>query len=521
MASINDGPPGDWRPEKASKRSTFLSKLTVKNMKDCGQEESMQQHVGDEEPVPDDKCRPPSEDSQEKEEGVSSKKLLEFSDQDELDDEQGEDSDDGQKEASYKTMEKKSRRLDQKRQKLEHLGKEEERNTILANVREDTHDYNEPSDLSSLKQRIQNTVLVLNNFSSTRDPAKSRKQYISQLTRDLCLYYGYGEYLLEDKLFPMFTISELIEFLEASDIPRPLTIRTNSLKTKRRDLAQALIHRGVNVDPIDRWSKVGLQVFESSVPIGATPEYLSGHYMLQAAASFLPVLALDPRQEERILDMCAAPGGKTTYVAQLMRNTGCLFSNDISKDRQKATAANIHRLGIKNAVVTMVDGRKFPSVLRGFDRVLLDAPCSGTGVVSKDPSVKVSKTEADFRMLTHVQKELILAAIDATDACRSKDGDGGIVVYSTCSVCVEENEQVVQYALEKRPNVVLVDTGLPFGKDGFTAYKEKRFSPTMKLARRFYPHMHNLDGFFVAKLKKTSNLPPSPSPSSKVPKPHS
>ena len=322
----------------------------------------------------------------------------------------------------------------------------------------------ETLDVASLKQRIQNNVTVLGDFSNMRNPSISRPQYVAQLLGDLGQYYGYSDYLLE-KFYHMFPVSELIEFLEASDAPRPVTIRTNTLKVKRRELAQALIHRGINVDPIEKWTKVGLQVFESPVPIGATPEYLAGYYMLQAAASFLPVMSLAPTEHERILDMCAAPGGKTTHIAAMMKNTGCLFSNDVNKARMRATAANIHRMGIKNTVVSTLDGRSFPSVIGGFDRVLLDAPCSGTGVISKDQSVKISKTQDDFKLLTHLQKELILAAIDSIDA---HSATGGTFVYSTCSVCVEENEEIVQYALRKRPNVKLVDTGLDFGKDGFT-----------------------------------------------------
>jgi ribosomal RNA methyltransferase Nop2 len=104
--------------------------------------------------------------------------------------------------------------------------------------------------------------------------------------------------------------------LEANEVQRPVTIRTNTLKTRRRDLAQALINRGVNVDPLDKWTKVGLVIYNSQVPIGATPEYLSGHYMLQGASSFLPVMALAPQPNERVLDMCAAPGGKATYIGE-------------------------------------------------------------------------------------------------------------------------------------------------------------------------------------------------------------
>ena len=125
--------------------------------------------------------------------------------------------------------------------------------------------------------------------------------------------------------------------------------------------------------------------------VGATPEYLAGHYMLQAASSFLPVISLSPQLNERVLDMASAPGGKTSHMAALMQNTGVIFANDANKARTKSLTANIHRLGCKNVVVCSYDGREFPKVLGGFDRVLLDAPCSGTGVISKDPSVKINK----------------------------------------------------------------------------------------------------------------------------------
>lgn len=186
---------------------------------------------------------------------------------------------------------------------------------------------------------------------------------------------------------------QVISFFDANELPRPVTIRTNTLRTRRKDLAQALIARGMNLEPIGKWSPVGLQVFDSSVPLGATPEYLAGQYMLQAASSFLPVMALDPQPNERILDMASAPGGKSSYISALMQNTGAVFANDANKARTKSLTANLHRLGCKNAVVCNYDGREFPKVLGGFHRVLLDAPCSGTGVISKDASVKVNKVK--------------------------------------------------------------------------------------------------------------------------------
>lgn len=114
---------------------------------------------------------------------------------------------------------------------------------------------------------------------------------------------------------------------------RPVTIRTNTLKTKRKNLAQDLMQRKITLEPVGDWTKVGLKINESKIPVGATQEYLAGHYMLQSACSFLPVLALAPRPGERVLDMAAAPGGKTSYIAQMMKNSGILIANDSKKER--------------------------------------------------------------------------------------------------------------------------------------------------------------------------------------------
>ncbi|NWW12535.1 NOP2 methyltransferase, partial [Oreocharis arfaki] len=361
----------------------------------------------------------------------------------------------------------------------------------------------EPPDLHVIHQRIQGNMEVLQDFVVKREEGRSRQEYLALLRRDMAAYYSYSDFLLA-KLMDIFPLPELINFLEANEVPRPVTIRTNTLKTRRRDLAQALINRGVNLDPLGKWSKTGLVIYDSTVPIGATPEYLAGHYMLQGASSLLPVMALAPQENERILDMCCAPGGKTSYIAQLMKNTGMILANDSSAERLRSVVGNLHRLGVTNAVVSNCDGRQFPKVLGGFDRVLLDAPCSGTGVISKDPAVKTNKDEKDILRCAHLQKELILSAIDSVNAASET---GGYIVYCTCSIMVEENEWVVDYALKKR-NVRLVATGLDFGKEGFTRFKDRRFHPSLKSTRRFYPHTHNMDGFFIAKLKKFSNAIP-------------
>lgn len=362
--------------------------------------------------------------------------------------------------------------------------------------------------IASIRTRIQEVVKVLEDFKNLAEEGRSRAEYVAQLHRDVCKYYGYSEYLAE-KFLDLFSPAEAIEFFDANEVVRPVIIRTNTLKARRSDLRQALINRGVNVEHV-KWSNVGMQVFDSQVPIGATPEYLAGHYILQAASSFLPVMALQAQEGERILDMASAPGGKSTYIAAMMKNTGCLFANDSNKARTKALVANIHRLGCTNTIVCNYDAREFPKVIGGFDRILLDAPCSGTGVISKDKAVKTNRTEKDFIQLPHLQKQLLLSAIDSVDA-HSKTG--GIIVYSTCSVMVEENEAVVDYVLRKRPNVELVDTELPIGKEGFASFRGKKFHPSVKLTRRYYPHTYNVDGFYVAKFRKTA---PSPHDNSKA-----
>jgi ribosomal RNA methyltransferase Nop2 len=273
--------------------------------------------------------------------------------------------------------------------------------------------------LALTNARAQEVLRVLVNFSERREEGKSRADYMQRLTEDLATQYGYVPFLIE-LFLQLFSPPEAIEFLDANEKPRPLTIRANTLKTRRKELAQILINRGVNLDPIDKWSKVGLVIYDSQVPVGATPEYLAGHYMIQSASSFLPVLALDAQERERVLDMCASPGGKTTYIAACMKNTGTLFSNDANEQRLKSLVGNVQRMGVRNCVVTNYDGRVYPTVLTGFDRVLLDAPCSGLGVISKDASVRLQKDEGDIKRCAELQKELILAAIDCVDANSKK-----------------------------------------------------------------------------------------------------
>lgn len=437
-----------------SKRALFESDSEGEDDED----EDEEQAAGGYDDEDDDDEEAEGDEDDEDEDGDSD----EDEDEDE-DDASGLDDDDyrgGDFEAAARKQEAKRVRIAAEADAEQRLQISEQERFELPTAAELEEERQQPRNLGSIKRRVQDLVYVLTDFRSRRDPLRPRAEYVECLAQDMSDYFGYNRDLI-DLFLDLFTPMEAHAFLEANDTPRPVTIRVNTLKTKRRELVQALMARGVALEPLGKWTGVGLKVTESPVALGATPEYLAGHYMLQSAASMAPVIALDPQPGERVLDMAAAPGGKTTHIAQLMGNTGVLLANDPKPNRLPSLQANLARLGVSNAVVCSMDGRKIPASTRGFDRVLLDAPCTGLGVIARDPSARTTKSRADVQKMCTLQKQLLLAAIDAVDA---SSATGGYIVYSTCSVAVQENEAVVNYVLRKR-HVKLVPFTMDNGED--------------------------------------------------------
>ncbi len=313
-------------------------------------------------------------------------------------------------------------------------------------------------------------------------------------TKNLAKEYGYTTYLVE-RYIDLFGLEETIKLLEANERKPFPSIRCNTLRVPIKTFEKRMKDRQFTLKKIP-YIIHGYQVLKSKYPLGATPEYLLGFYYIQGTASMIPVYVLDPQPGELVIDACAAPGGKTTQIAQLMKNKGTIIAVDLKLNRLKSLCSNLSRCNVRNTIVLHTDARKLPTLGVKADKVLLDAPCTGEGLICIDPSRKTSRKMEDIHWCSSLQKELLTAAIKATKT-------GGHLVYSTCSIAPEENEEVIQYVLEKEQlGVEVEDTGLEIGENGLIKAFGKTFDLSLSLAKRFYPHKHTTEGFFFCLLKK-------------------
>jgi len=225
-------------------------------------------------------------------------------------------------------------------------------------------------------------------------------------------------------------------------------------------------------------------------------EYFLGYYYIQEASSMIPPLILDPKPEDRILDLCAAPGSKTTQMAAMMKNKGIIVANDDSVKRIKALCMNLQKCGIKNCIVTITDGRKFWRKGLKFNKILLDVPCSGSGTIISSYSVFETWSPYIVFRLSKLQKQLLKSAV----RCLEKDG---IIVYSTCSMDPEENEDVIDFGVKKLGLEVeeVKLKGVRY-REGITQWNKKKFNESVSNAIRIYPHDNLTEGFFICRLRR-------------------
>ena len=280
-------------------------------------------------------------------------------------------------------------------------------------------------------------------------------------------------------------------FLDHLSSPLPPFIRLNTLKASENKIIKKLRSEGITLTPTPvRW----LYRARSSTELRAGPSYYLGLTYPQALSSTMPVTALNVRPDHLVLDMCAAPGGKTTHIAQIMGDTGTILANDRKYGRLTGLMANVKRLGITNTVISNCRGEFLSPAVR-FDRVLVDAPCSGEGRYRIYADGRVSHRRQGSTDLTAIQKGLLLKAFDLVK-------EGGILVYSTCSLNPRENEEVVNHLLKKRhARVEKWHPTLPWHA-GLSHWQGKDYNVEIEHCRRFYPHEIDSVGFFVARIRK-------------------
>jgi len=285
------------------------------------------------------------------------------------------------------------------------------------------------------------------------------------------------------------------EFIEYSFAYLRRCIRINTLKVDF-DYGVERLKKKLKLISIP-WCKQGFWVEDKQkerYDFGNMLEHQLGYFYLQEAASMIPAIALDVEENMKILDMCAAPGSKTSQIAQYMNNTGVLIANDVSFSRIKALGANLQKLGVFNEIISNLSGNRFNK--SEFDRVLVDAPCSGTGTIRKSFKVLDMWSPNLVRKFSHIQKNLIKSGFESLKT-------GGIMVYSTCTQEPEENEAVVTWLLENFNNAKLMDINLEINRSSaLIEWEDMKFHKSISKCLRIYPQDNDSEGFFVAKICK-------------------
>lgn len=282
---------------------------------------------------------------------------------------------------------------------------------------------------------------------------------------------------------------EFDAYLESFNDTRLYGLRVNTLKISVEDFLKISPFK---LEPIP-WIKNGFYFSEEEKP-AKHPYYFAGLYYLQEPSAMTPASMLPVEEGDRILDMCAAPGGKSTELGARLNGTGLLVSNDISSSRAKALLKNIELFGLRNAFIINEDPRRLSEIYEGFfDKVLIDAPCSGEGMFRKDNKLIKAWEKNGPEFYGKIQREIILYGADMLKP-------GGIMLYSTCTFSRHEDEGTIIHLLEKRPEMELIEPsyfyeGFAHGMDG------------LESCIRIWPHKMEGEGHFIAVLRKSENCP--------------
>ncbi|MDT3695930.1 MAG: RsmB/NOP family class I SAM-dependent RNA methyltransferase [Ignavibacterium sp.] len=274
-------------------------------------------------------------------------------------------------------------------------------------------------------------------------------------------------------------------------------IRVNTSKISRDELSSILVKKyQIKTEQVNNFENV-LKVSEGQDRIGKTIEHILGFYYIQSLSSMLPPLVINPDHNDIVMDLCGAPGSKSTQLAELMNGKGTLIINEVDNERIKSLVFNLERMIVINASVIHSKGEVLSKIYNNyFTKVLVDAPCSGLGIIQKKGEVNKWWSLDHVQRLQQLQIRLLVSAIKMAKA-------GAEIVYSTCTLSVEENEMVIDKILEKYP-VKLEQVKLPVPThQAFTEYDNFKFNPELKKAVRVLPWEIDSDGFFLVKMIKT------------------
>ena len=279
------------------------------------------------------------------------------------------------------------------------------------------------------------------------------------------------------------------------------SIRVNTLKIPINELKKRL-EKNWNLTQVP-WCKEGFWIEHKGIgdehrrDIGNLIEHSLGYFYTQEAASMIPPLVLEPKENEIVLDIAASPGSKTTQIAQYMNNKGILVANDYTILRMKPLSLNLQRCGVTNCIITLMLGQWFRKSNIEFDKILVDAPCSGTGTIRKSLKTLRIWNPNMIKRLSITQKQLLETAFKILKP-------GGTLVYSTCSLEPEENEGVVDFLLSKYKSASLEEIKLKNLKksEPILEFEKNNYNSDIKKCLRIWPQDNDTDGFFVAKIKK-------------------